>query len=331
MIRSHVFWKIAVGVCIFLTAGSVTGRAQNASTSPVSVSGYSPTSSDSSTPEAETGTVEAGWYSNSYFEVTYPLLPEWREDFKGPLPSNTGYYVLSALRPKGELNGTVLVAAQDLFFTLRPVNNSLELLTQMEQRATLSQLKIDGSPRELKIGESLFARLDYSGAGLHHAVFATEIRCHVVTVEITTRDLGLLEQLTGQVNDMVLPPAAIAKTGGGEFPLCVKGYASGANLIHYVEPAQVGPKFTRVPVRIIIDKQGKIKHIHVINAFPDQAKSVIEALAQWTFKPYIQDGQPESVETGILFEFGVQKRNANEVKVAMPVAGWRKASPKELP
>lgn len=74
-------------------------------------------------------------------------------------------------------------------------------------------------------------------------------------------------------------------------------------MIHQVEPKQVGAKFTKVPVRIIIDREGKVKHIHVINAFPDQAKSVEDALAQWRFKPYLKNGQPIEIETGILFEF----------------------------
>ncbi|MGA8272917.1 MAG: energy transducer TonB, partial [Candidatus Sulfotelmatobacter sp.] len=56
-----------------------------------------------------------------------------------------------------------------------------------------------------------------------------------------------------------------------------------------------------VPVRIIIDKEGKIKHIHFLSAFPDQAKAITDALRQWKFKRYLRDGQPVEVETGIMF------------------------------
>ncbi|MGA7566788.1 MAG: energy transducer TonB, partial [Terriglobales bacterium] len=55
------------------------------------------------------------------------------------------------------------------------------------------------------------------------------------------------------------------------------------------------------PVRIIIDKEGKVKHIHLISAFPDQAKAITDALEQWKFRPYAIDGKPAEVETGILF------------------------------
>jgi outer membrane biosynthesis protein TonB len=54
-------------------------------------------------------------------------------------------------------------------------------------------------------------------------------------------------------------------------------------------------------VRIIIDKAGKVKHIHFLRAFPDQAKAVTDALQQWKFKPYLKDRQPVEVETGIMF------------------------------
>jgi hypothetical protein len=74
-------------------------------------------------------------------------------------------------------------------------------------------------------------------------------------------------------------------------------------VIHKVDPEIVGPKYTQVPVRFIIGTDGKVKHIHVINAFPDQAKSVERALAQWELKPYKANGQAVEVETGIMFEF----------------------------
>jgi periplasmic protein TonB len=54
-------------------------------------------------------------------------------------------------------------------------------------------------------------------------------------------------------------------------------------------------------VRVIIDRDGKVKHIHFLSAFPGQAQAIITALGQWRFKPYLRNGQPVEVETGILF------------------------------
>jgi hypothetical protein len=107
------------------------------------------------------------------------------------------------------------------------------------------------------------------------------------------------------MNKMGLPAGADATsgTGGGPFPVCIKDYASGSNVLRRVDPAMVGPRFTNVPVRFIVGVDGKAHGIHVISAAPDQAQSVRDALAQWSFKPYIQNGVPVEVETGILFKF----------------------------
>jgi hypothetical protein len=65
-----------------------------------------------------------------------------------------------------------------------------------------------------------------------------------------------------------------------------------------------------VPVRIIIDKEGRVKHIHFLSAFPDQAKAISDALGQWRFKPYRVNGKVVEVETGILFGRPASPRRA---------------------
>jgi Gram-negative bacterial TonB protein C-terminal len=57
----------------------------------------------------------------------------------------------------------------------------------------------------------------------------------------------------------------------------------------------------RLQSRIVIDKYGKVKHVHVISAFPDQAKAITDALLQWEFRPYKRNDEPVEVETGIMF------------------------------
>jgi hypothetical protein len=92
-----------------------------------------------------------------------------------------------------------------------------------------------------------------------------------------------------------------AGTGGGDAPVCVKDYAREENLITRVDPVFTTHRFNPVPVRIVVDKEGKVKHIHFLSAFPDQSKAISDALSQWKFKPYRKDGKTLEVETGILF------------------------------
>ncbi len=252
-----------------------------------------------------------GAYNNKYFGLDIPLPSDWTEGYKGPQPSYKGYYVLGNFRPKGELNGTLMIAAQDMFFYTRPVNNSSELLKDVKENLNEAQ-KAESGPVELKISNHAFGRFDFTGAGLHFTQFATDIRCHVVTFVVTTRDPKVLEKLIQAVGNLKLAEGE-AMAGEASLPICIKDYATGDNVIHKVDPEMVGPKYTEVPVRFIIGTDGRVKHIHVINAFPDQAKSVEKALAQWELKPYKVNGKLVEVETGIMFEFkpsGPQKPGA---------------------
>jgi len=280
---------------------AITPRAQNSSAL------FSPTRAFAA-PEA--GLVIDGSYRNDYFALSYPIPRHWTQGLAGPPPSETGYYVLTSVKPaatfKGPAKGTILLAAWDLFFVARPAESVLEFVKNIG--GNLPKIyTVDAPPSEVHIAGHSFAQLEYSApaAQLHWKVLATEIRCHMVEFVFTTADYGLLENLVRQMSGMKLPGEAQARAGSGgeQAPPCVKGYASGSNVLHKVEPAMAGPRFTTAPARVIIGADGKVKHIHVISASPDQAKSIQDALAQWTFKPYMQDGVPAEVETGILFKF----------------------------
>lgn len=260
-----------------------------------------PAIAGASAPVPEEGEVAQNAYSNKYFGINFALPSDWTEGYKGPRPSNSGYYVLASLKPRGELNGTILIAAQDMFFYSRPVNNSSEMLKDVKENLNEAQ-KAESGPVELKIANHTFGRFDFTGADLHFTQFATDIRCHVVTFVVTTRDAKVLDKLVQSVGSLKVSEGQ-AMAGDSASPACIKDYATGDNVIRKVDPEMVGPKYTQVPVRFIIGTDGRIKHIHVINAFPDQARSVETALEQWELKPYQVNGKPAEVETGILFEF----------------------------
>ena len=190
------------GVAILAIFWALLMGAQNHGPLQPGAPGYSPSSWGAQAFEPESGAFEKDSYTNKYFDLSFPVLPDWREDYQGPPPSTSGYYVLEGLRPRGELNGTILIAAQDTFFL--PVNNSLDLLKRRQEQAVVSLLKIEASPRKMKMGNQDFARLDYSGAGLYHAIFAIDLRCHIVTFEITTRDQGVLQKLATNVSNLSL-------------------------------------------------------------------------------------------------------------------------------
>jgi len=128
-------------------------------------------------------------------------------------------------------------------------------------------------------------------------------RCHAVEMVLTSRDTKLLANWLLDLDKMTLPAEAgpTAGTGGGDFPVCMKDYARKENVLARIEPVFTERRGNPVPVRIIIDNKGKVRHIHFLSAFPEQAKAITEALFQWRFKPYLQNGNPVEVETGIMF------------------------------
>jgi hypothetical protein len=264
--------------------------------------------SDSVTPVPEGGSVANNTFSNEYFGMTYGLPSDWIEKYKGPPPSDSGRYVLLQLKPgdtfKGPARGTVLITAQDMFFTPLPAANSLDLINYSRDHLQ-ADYKVEMPPTQTKIAGRPFTFFAYwsPAAELHWYVVATQIRCHAVEIVVTSRDTKLLERLILEMDKMKLPAEAspTAGMGGGPFPMCIKDYATDENVTTRVDPIFTVHRFNPVPVRIIIDKEGKVKHIHFLSAFPDQAKVITDALKQWKFKPYRRAGQPVEVETGLMF------------------------------
>jgi hypothetical protein len=191
-----------------------------------------------------------------------------------------------------------------LFFTPRPAENAVDLVKYSRDHLQ-SDYKVEIQPSAAKVAGHPFTFFAYWSpiAQLHWYVLATEVRCHAVEIVLSSQDTKLLERLVVDLDWMKLPAEAnpTSGTGGGGFTFCVKDYATDDHILARVEPVFTQHRFNPVPVRIIVDKTGAVKHIHFLSAFPDQAKAITDALHQWKFKPYVRDGKPAEVETGISF------------------------------
>ena len=250
--------------------------------------GAVPSASDSKTAVPESGTIRKNTYENAYFGMRYTFPEPWGEEFKAPPPSDAGAYVLANLTGG---RASILVTAQDSFFALAPPAAQVSLPPYY---------KLERDRQEMQIGNAKFSRYDYMSpvAGLHWYVFATEVRCHVVQFVFTSQDTKVLEQLMENLKQITLRT-------GDDVPRCVADYARPENVIYKVEPVLTDTKFNPIPVRIIIGKSGKVRHVHVISAFTSQAQIVTDALMQWRFKP--ADGE---IETGILFGSQASRKRA---------------------
>jgi Gram-negative bacterial TonB protein C-terminal len=248
----------------------------------------------------EDGKVTEGRYTNEYFKIAYLLPTGWSEDLEGPAPSHSGYYVLTALKGH-ERVGTMLIAAQDQFFSAEPLSRSAEMVDRL--RRSISQIDgmtVDREPEEMTIAGGHFTRLDFSGAGLYRMVLVTESRCHFVSFNLTTTDPEQRTSLAQSLNALSLAEQGDPVHGA---PVCVKNYATPEHLVSHIDPTLAGPKFTSVPVRIIIKADGRVGHIHVIHGSAEQKETIAAALAEWRFKPFLPEGRPVEVETGLAFRF----------------------------
>ncbi|MGA8145916.1 MAG: energy transducer TonB [Candidatus Acidiferrales bacterium] len=259
-------------------------------------------------PEPEDATVKNGVFQADYFGLRYPLPAGWSEDLKGPEPSDTGYYSLAALKPEGEMIATMQISAQDNFFVSDLAGTATDFLAGMKQHLDPS-LSAHGAIASVELGGLHFARLDYSGAGLNHSVFATEIRCHTVIFSITSGSKEAIDGLTQSLKKISFSAEGRQATASqttapkAGWPVCIRDDAYAGHIVRKVDPVIIGPRYASVPVRLIIGADGKIEHIHAISGYPEQIKSVTDALSRWEFKPYIVDGNPVEVETGLLFQF----------------------------
>jgi len=262
------------------------------------VKGAVASASDDSTPVPESGRVVEKVYTNVYFGMMFPLPAEWLQKYVGPPPSDSGYYVLAQIASskamKGAGRGSVLVSAQDLFFGYTRATNALEMVNAKKGRLN-AEYKMERQPTKVMIAGREFYRMDYMSpvAELHWYTLTTQIRCHTLEFLLTSRDPELLESIVQTMDKL--------KLSEENAPVCIRDYATGDNVLQRVDPVLTDRKFNPIPARIIIDKYGKVKHVHIISAFPDQARAITDALMQWEFRPYKPNGEPLEVETGIMF------------------------------
>ena len=246
----------------------------------------------------EDGKVTDGVFVSGYFNFSYRLPDGWTEGLAGPAPSQSGYYVLGTWAPKHDFAGTVLVVAQDMFFTSDSSDDVKNVVVEFRQvMSAVDGMTIDREPAPVSVGGHSGYRIDFSGVGLFRSMFAIEIRCHVVTFNLTSRDPESLASLARSLDSL---DSARKKEMSDPVPECLKDYASG-NIVRRVEPEGVGAKAVSIPVRMIVATDGSVRHVHVIRASAAQRRNIEEAVRQWKFKPYVKQGHPIEVETGVMF------------------------------
>jgi hypothetical protein len=258
-------------------------------------------------PDPEDGSVSDASYFNPYFGLSVPLPPGWSEDLAGPPPSNLGTYVLTALDGTKVDAATILIVAQDLFFGAKPFATGAAMAADFRRAiAGMPDMTIDDAPASITIGKRSMLRLDYHAGGLFRVWLATELRCHMITFNITGTDRTIVDNIARGLGAMTLPAEATQTPGAPDaahaYPTCIKDYVTPQTLLRKVDPPPIDYGGLKVPVRIVIGTDGHVRHVHVISAGSAQRRAIKEALMQWEFTPYDVAGHLAEVETGLVFE-----------------------------
>lgn len=261
------------------------------------VKGAIPAASDSSTPVPEEGTASAGRYRNAYFGLSYPIPAGWKEQPAGPPPSDSGIYVLTQFAmydaSQQRLKAHLLVTAEDLFFSAVAATNAKDVLASIRHDLP-PRYEFDNGPEEVTIAGRKFHRLAYTAprTRLQWRIFSTDTRCHALTFTFTGTDTAALD-----LGERSLSAMSLASTA----PACLNDYASDANVIEKTDPLLSTHRFNTIPVRLLVDANGHVRHIHLLSAYPEQSQAIIAALRTWRFKPYRVNGKAVAIETGMVF------------------------------
>ncbi len=78
-----------------------------------------------------------------------------------------------------------------------------------------------------------------------------------------------------------------------------------ANLVHRVNPVTPADGHIRgeVVLDTVIGKQGNIEQLRAVSGHPMLIEAAINAVKQWTYKPYLLNGAPVAVETTVTIRF----------------------------
>jgi protein TonB len=92
--------------------------------------------------------------------------------------------------------------------------------------------------------------------------------------------------------------------------ISVPGKVTAATIVDRINPqyppeARAGHVQGEVLLHAIIDKEGKISELQVLSGDDVLAKSALQAVRQWRYKPMLLDGEPAEVDTTITITFSL--------------------------
>lgn len=103
-------------------------------------------------------------------------------------------------------------------------------------------------------------------------------------------------------------PSEVLPSPGGIGPLPVPGTVMEANLMvarlpTYPDAARATRTEGRVVLQAVVNKDGTVGHLRVIEGDPALRAAALDAAAKWRYRPYTVNGQPVDVSTTVAVDF----------------------------
>jgi len=109
-----------------------------------------------------------------------------------------------------------------------------------------------------------------------------QTRCHVVQIVLTSRDTKLLERLIFDVKQDEVARGGQSHSEHRRCGSCLHQGLRHRQKRHRTLLTQSSPSTVQLcSGSDHYYKEGEVKHIHFLSAFPDQAKAITDALLQW--------------------------------------------------
>src|SRR5215471_10151543 len=88
-----------------------------------------------------------GVFASDYFGLSYRVPAGLTEGLAGPGPSQSGYYVLGTWVQQQDYKGSILIAAQDMFFAAGPSDDVKNVVVEARQvMSSVEGMTIDREP-----------------------------------------------------------------------------------------------------------------------------------------------------------------------------------------
>ena len=124
--------------------------------------------------------------------------------------------------------------------------------------------------------------------------------------------LDIADASTPSATVKILSPAKLTAQTPPDASTQVSSSVMAGNREAFVQPtyppeAKAAGIEGSVLLHAIIGKDGKIESLQLISGPAELSKSALDAVKQWTYKPYLLNGNPVAVDTTITVTYSLQK------------------------